>query len=90
MHFTGTQFSPYILLLLKFKKCLARMEAIKLMQCIIMENTLIKLTLHDKGNKLFGKAFFRMRAKSENNTIFGKVLVRIRAKTEKNTLFSRT
>ena len=27
------------------------MEAIKLMQCIIMENTLIKLTLHDETKK---------------------------------------
>ena len=27
MHFTGTKSSPYILLLLKYKKCSARMEA---------------------------------------------------------------
>ena len=27
------------------------MEDIKLMQCIIMENTLIKLTLHDETKK---------------------------------------
>ena len=45
MHFTGT------LLLLKYKKCSARMEAILLMQCIIMENTLIKLTFHDETKK---------------------------------------
>ena len=41
MHFTGTKSSPWILLLLKYKKCSACMEAIELMQCIIMENTLI-------------------------------------------------
>ena len=38
-------------MLLKYKKCSARMEAIQLMQCIIMENTLIKLTLHDETKK---------------------------------------
>ena len=38
-------------MLLKYKKYSARMEAIKLMQCIIMENTLIKLTLHDETEK---------------------------------------
>ena len=28
MHFTGTKSSPYILLLLKYKKCSARMDAV--------------------------------------------------------------
>ena len=37
MHFTGTKSSPWILLLLKYKKCSARMEAFHLMQCNIME-----------------------------------------------------
>ena len=37
MHFTGTKSSPYILLLLKYKKCSARMKVSKLLQCIIME-----------------------------------------------------
>ena len=48
MHFNGTKPSPQTPPLLKYKKCSARMEAIQLMQCIIMENTLIKLTLHDE------------------------------------------
>ena len=51
MHFTGTKSLPLILLLLKYKKCSARMEPILLMQGIIMENTLIKLTLHDETKK---------------------------------------
>ena len=51
MHFTGTKSSPQILLLLKYKKCSARMEAIYLMQCISMENTLIKLLNHDETKK---------------------------------------
>ena len=37
MHFTGTKSLPLILLLLEYKKCSARMEAILLMQCIIIE-----------------------------------------------------
>ena len=41
-------------------------------------------------NKLFGKAFFRIRATIESNTLLGKVLVKIRAKIEKNSLLSRT
>ena len=51
MHPTCTKSSPQILLLLKHKKCPARMEAIYLMQCNSMENTLIKLTHHDETKK---------------------------------------
>ena len=36
MHFTGTNSSSWILLLLKYKTCLARMAALLLLQCIIM------------------------------------------------------
>ena len=37
MHFTGTKFLPYILLLLKYKNCSARMEAFNsagILKCI--------------------------------------------------------
>ena len=39
-------------------------------------------------NKLFGKAFFRIRATIENNTLLAKVLVKIRAKIEKNPILA--
>ena len=49
MFFTGAKSSPYILLLLIDKKCLARMETSLLMQCIITEKQyLIKLTRYDE------------------------------------------
>ena len=37
MHFTGAKSSPFILLLLIHKNCLARMKASKSIQCIITE-----------------------------------------------------
>ena len=36
MRFVGTNSSPYILILLQYKKCSARKETFKLLQCIIM------------------------------------------------------
>ena len=38
-------------MLLKYTKCSARTEAFQLMQCIIMENTVIKLTYYDETKK---------------------------------------
>ena len=51
MHFTGTKSSPQILPPLEYKKCSARMEATQPMQCITMENTQTKPTLHDETKK---------------------------------------
>ena len=46
MHFTGAKSSPFILFLLMYKICLARMKASYLMQCIITEKkNLIKLSI---------------------------------------------
>ena len=58
MHLTGTKSLQYILLLLKYKKCLVHIEAFLLLQCIIIENHSNQINTlwlkKEKGSRLTG------------------------------------